>query len=112
MIVDETVGMGEQVGKAPDEWLKLPTVVPMIEIDGEMLIVLEQPIFTKVADAHAQHPFSNLQDKRSMQYMAKVHDEIKKMRIDQPNPINGVFPIDVIFFQFPIEDEDSEQTGT
>ncbi len=91
----------------PPHSVLLPTKVPMIEIDGEMLIVLEQPIFTKIKDAN--NPFTNLQDSKMKKHIDLINKQILKNGKSNLKPINGVFPIDhIIFFKIPVDEDDDD----
>lgn len=89
--------------------LKLPKDIPLIEVDGEMLIKLDEPVLTKKVQKF--FPFTSLIGGKQKQYMAKVHEEIKKRKgIPFPfKPFNGVFPLDVFVIEFePIKENDDD----
>lgn len=99
----------EELTEEERKKLKLPKNVPMIEVNGEMLINLNEPVFTK--KVQKSFPFNTLMGGKQNQYMAKIHEEIKKRR-GRPlplTPFNGVFPFDVFVVEFaPIEENDDD----
>lgn len=98
----------EELTEEEKKKLKLPKDIPLIEVDGEMLIKLDEPIFTKKKKVQPFFNFSSIMGKKQSQYMAKVHEEIKRRR-GRPSPINGAFPFDVFVIKFtPTEDDDDD----
>lgn len=97
----------EELTEEEKKKLKLPKDIPLIEVDGEMLIKLDEPIFTK-KKVQQFFPFGSMMGGKQSQYMAKVHEEIKRRR-GRPSPINGAFPFDVFVIKFtPTDDDDDD----
>lgn len=82
----------------------------IIEVDGEALIFLDEPI----QRVNKSFPFSDLQDEKNRQYMASIQEELKE-RMNFMNPMGGALPFDIFIFEFKKpdlidkEEDDSEK---
>ncbi len=99
----------EEITEEERKRLKLPKDQPMVEVNGEMLLCLDEVVAP--GKTMKFFPFNSLISDKQRQHMAEVNKELKK-RKGQPSlpmPFNGVFPFDIFIIEFPApppEDED------
>lgn len=76
--------------------LKLPKDIPLIEVNGETLINLNQPAFTKKVQRF--FPFTQLMDDKG-RYFLKVLEELKTRK-----PVNhNIIPFDIFIIEFGVK---------
>ena len=86
--------------------LKLPKDQPMVEVDGEMILCLDQTAIPK--NVGKFFPFNSLISNKQKQHMSNVHKELKKRNGTQFMPFNGVFPFDIFIIEFPGPPEEED----
>lgn len=97
----------EEITEEERKRLKLPKDQPMVELNGEMLMCLDE-IFIP-GKTMKFFPFNSLISNNQKQHMINIHKELKKRngKPPLPMPFNGVFPFDIFVIELPPpEDED------
>ena len=69
----------------------------IIEVNGEALISLEEPILS----LRKRFPFSEMQDEKQRQYMASIQEELKERMKFMP-PMGFGLPFDLFTINFKI----------
>jgi len=85
--------------------LKLPKDIPLVEVNGETLINLNQPVFNKKVQRF--FPFTQIMDEKG-RYFLKVLEELKKRK-----PVNhNIIPFDIFIIEFDIEPRKKDNDNT
>lgn len=85
--------------------LKLPKDVPLVELNGEVLINLDSPVFPRKVQKF--FPFSQMMNNKQSQHFTKVLEELKKRAPIGQNIIPfDIFIIDIAGFKPKKENED------
>lgn len=85
--------------------LKLPKDIPLVEVNGETLINLNQPTFTKKVQQF--FPFTQLMDEKG-RYFLKVLEELQKRKPVKHN----IIPFDIFIIEFdstPIKEDKNDK---